>query len=237
MISPKLRTLGLRKEIFQLVKDHNTMQEVVSNGELSEWRDKWTKGIKAMKARELKIVENVRKEIVNCTDEAVKIYTDLIQSAADKRLSKLHSICPPVTSIPCPQTLNREMLDVLNVFQSNNYKETTTLTEAAEGFLTRYKLKSKVLSLEDSLRQKTDITNPDSTLPSPYPKLLESLIECYDPDYFNGEKSQYHFLTEQFLEFFGRNIPQKLYKSEYDKEVQDFRKGKYHKGVWTVKSL
>lgn len=193
MTKPKQKTLMLRKSILQLADEYDIQNEVLADKELSSWRDEWIQQIKDVQQWELSQITDLKETVVKNVNHIAKLYTDLINNVVNKLLSKVDSIWSPSNSLLCNEKI-REMLDLINKFELNGYKEVPTTTQAAEEFLARYKVNSKPLTLKETLLVKDDI----GSVPNSYKEIdaenLECLVGTFLPELIPEQKSSEAFL-------------------------------------------
>ena len=179
---PTLKTLGLRKAILELVDQHEAKREVASNEELIAWKEGWAQRIRYMQTWETNFIERKKQELMVRIEEAVKTYTEITQAATNKLLQRLDSICPPEYPPDFIETLAKKKLELLLLFENNDYKENPNVNQLAEDFLTTYSMTTQNFCLR-KLSQKSIVS--ETPLHTSQKKIMNLWTICSRDSYLN----------------------------------------------------
>jgi len=193
MIKPTLKTLSLRKEILELAGQHEAKKEFASNEELTDWKEEWIQKIKQMQTWETNFIQGKKKELIKGLEDAVKIYTGLIQVATDLLLQKLDTICPPPNPPGFKEKMEKEKLELLLLFEKNNYKEDKIANQICKYYLNRYKIKSQdsSLTLSERINIRYRIGDALPNKPEKSQDSLDYLFTTFLPELVTEGNSQY----------------------------------------------
>jgi len=195
MIKPTFKTLSLRKAIIELVDQHEAKREVASNEELIAWREGWKQKITHMQTWETELIERRKQIVLNEIEKVVKTYKDLIQTATDKLLQKLYSVCPLDHPSGLREAMENKKLKLLLRFEKHKYKENSNTNQIAEDFLNTYQTNAQWFSLSKSLQERIRIGDSVPNTPENDHELMNYLFTNLLPHQLAGGNSQYYDTT------------------------------------------